>query len=163
MTFDEMIDFIIDKIEGGYSNDKRDNGGETKWGISLKSHPELAGRIQSLTRDEAKKIYRREYFIPGYVSKYPSKVRLSVLDGSINHGILGNNRLVQKALKSLGCNILVDGVVGPKTLAALRSVDPLDFIVAHCKFRLALFRGHLDYQWAGAGWESRVLLICARS
>lgn len=163
MTFDKMIDFIIVRIERGYANDPRDNGGETKWGISVKAYPELKGKIKDLTIEEAKKLYRRDYFTPAQVSKYPMKVRLAVLDTAINHGVLGCNRLVQQALNKLGSKLEVDGIVGPKTLAAIKKADSLDLLVGLAKARQESYRKQSDYSWAGNGWENRLFLICAAS
>jgi len=163
MTFDDMIEFIIDRIEGGYANDPRDNGGETNWGLSVKANPELAGRMKNLTKAEAKAIYRKKYFTPAGISKYPVKARLVVFDGVINHGIVGNNKLVQKALNSMRARLVVDGVVGPKTMAAIKAADPLDFLTAYCRQRLAFYRSHPDYNFAGASWEKRLFLTCLAS
>lgn len=163
MTFDKLIDFIIDRIEKGYANHPADNGGETNWGISVRAHPELKGRIKTLTREEARKIYRTAYFTPAQIAKYPARLRLAVLDGAIHHGVISNSKMVQKALNRLGHKLAVDGVIGPKTLAALKATDPLIFLAVYCRQRLELFKKHEDYAWAAAGWEYRLFLICAAS
>jgi lysozyme family protein len=163
MTFDQMIAFIVDRIEKGYANHPDDNGGETNWGISVRAHPELKGRIKTLTRDEAKKIYRNAYFTPAQIAKYPAKVRLAVFDGAIHHGVVSNAKIVQRALNRLGYKLAVDGLVGPMTLAALKKTDPLTFLATYSRQRLELFKKHEDYDWAGAGWEYRLFLICAAS
>lgn len=46
--------------DGGYTNDPADPGGETKWGISKKAHPELD--IKNLTIDKAFEIYKSDYY-----------------------------------------------------------------------------------------------------
>ncbi len=163
MTFEKMINFIIDRIEKGYVNHPLDNGGETNWGISVRAHPELKGLIKTLTREEALKIYRNAYFTPALIAKYPAKVRLAVFDGAIHHGVLSNSKIVQKALNRLGHKLAVDGVIGPKTLSALKATDPLIFLAAYSRQRLELFKKHADYAWAAAGWEYRLFLICAAS
>lgn len=163
MTFDEICEFIIDRIEGGYANDPRDNGGETKWGISVKAHPELKGRIKDLTFEDAKKIYKSDYYTPSQLSKYPMKLRLAVMDGAINHGILGNSKLIQRSLNRLGSRLAIDGVVGPKTLAAVKGSDSIEFLAAYARTRLEFYRALSDYSWAGQGWENRILLILAGS
>src|SRR6185312_16903801 len=51
---------IVVGIEGGYSNDPRDPGGETKFGISKNAYPNLD--IASLTLEQAQQIYLRDYW-----------------------------------------------------------------------------------------------------
>ena len=58
VDFDKAFDRLMGH-EGGYTPGKGDPGGETKWGISKRSYPHLD--IQSLTRDDAKVIYRRDF------------------------------------------------------------------------------------------------------
>ena len=41
-------------------HDSRDPGGETKFGISKRAHPDLD--IANLTRDQAGAVYRRDYW-----------------------------------------------------------------------------------------------------
>jgi lysozyme family protein len=161
MIFDEMIEFIIDRIEKGYSNNPKDKGGETNWGISVRAYPELEGKIKNLSKDDAKKIYRRDYFTPAGIAKYPARVRLAVLDGAINLGITRNNKIVQKTLNSMGHKLLVDGVMGPLTLAAVQKSDPLTFLASYGRQRLAFYRSLDDYSWAGPSWEYRLFLVCS--
>ena len=47
--------------EGGYVNDKQDAGGETRYGISKRSYPQLD--IKSLTRDQARQIYFVDFWM----------------------------------------------------------------------------------------------------
>ena len=51
MTFDEAFDTLIGH-EGGYSNDPRDPGGETRYGISKRAYPDV--NIATLTLEQAK-------------------------------------------------------------------------------------------------------------
>jgi lysozyme family protein len=53
-SFDAAISFVLSH-EGGYSFDENDPGGETRWGISKRSHPNED--IKNLTVDRAKEIY----------------------------------------------------------------------------------------------------------
>ncbi|KKK79728.1 hypothetical protein LCGC14_2830570, partial [marine sediment metagenome] len=56
-------------FEGGYSNDKNDAGGETNHGISKRSYPELD--IKNLTKDDAKKIFKRDFWNPLNLDYWP--------------------------------------------------------------------------------------------
>ncbi len=59
VDYDKILDFILLK-EGGYVNNVKDPGGETKYGISKRSYPELD--IKNLTREQAKTIFKRDYY-----------------------------------------------------------------------------------------------------
>ncbi len=74
--------------EGGYSNDKDDLGGETKYGISKKSYPHLD--IKNLTVEHAKVIYYYDYFVKGKfdeIAKISFQVASKGCDIAINCGI----------------------------------------------------------------------------
>ena len=58
-TFDQAFAIVIGE-EGGYVNDPNDPGGETKYGIAKNSHPNVD--IANLTLDQAKAIYKTEYW-----------------------------------------------------------------------------------------------------
>ena len=58
--FDKAFEFTIG-VEGGYVNDPSDPGGETKFGVSKKSYPNLD--IKNLTITQAKEIYYKDYWI----------------------------------------------------------------------------------------------------
>ncbi len=58
-AFSAALKFAL-KWEGGYVNDPDDPGGETKYGISKRAHPEVD--IKNLTVAQAGEIYKREYW-----------------------------------------------------------------------------------------------------
>jgi hypothetical protein len=82
--FDKALDFVL-RWEGGYSNDKDDPGGETKFGISKRSYPEV--NIKDLTREEAASIYRRDYWDTMLCDSRSSDLALAVFDSAVNCGI----------------------------------------------------------------------------
>lgn len=57
------IDYTI-ALEGGdkYTNDPRDPGGETRFGISKRYNPDID--IKTLTRERAQALYRARYWAP---------------------------------------------------------------------------------------------------
>lgn len=164
-TFDEITDFIIDNIEGGYTDTPWDKGGETNMGISVRAHPELTGRIKDLTRDEAKEIYWNEYWLAGDLQSFPEKARLVVFDGTIHHPH-DNALIVQQALNLIGINVTKDGIIGPITKSALQRLqlkDQIRFISAYCRMRHEFLRTRRDYPKAKSSWDNRVFLTCAAS
>lgn len=71
--FREAINFTL-TWEGGYINNPKDPGGETKYGISKRHYPHLD--IKNLTLQQAKDLYYQDYWLPveGYLYSYPRYV-----------------------------------------------------------------------------------------
>ena len=67
-TIDEIINEII-RVEGGYSNDKNDAGGETMYGITVAVARAngYAGNMKDMPRKVAYDIYYNQYVVkPGF-------------------------------------------------------------------------------------------------
>lgn len=139
MTHEEMFQACIVSIlehEGGLSLDKRDPGGATNWGISLRYLKNMGldlngdGRINQedvigLHPDGAAALYR-EYWWNQY--KYAAFTHLivveKVFDLSVNMGGFAAHKLLQIAINRLNEKpIKVDGLLGGITFAAANSVD----------------------------------------
>lgn len=71
--------------EGGYVADPHDSGGETKWGISKRSHPDL--NIADLTEEDARRIYWGEYWTPVHGDTLPEPVALATFDLAVHSGV----------------------------------------------------------------------------
>lgn len=82
--FDRVMEFILG-WEGGYVNNPADPGGETNWGITKRSYPDLD--IRNLTRDQALEIYRRDYWTPSGADALPWPACLYVMDTAVLHGV----------------------------------------------------------------------------
>lgn len=106
--FDQAFGVIVG-VEGGYSNDPRDPGGETKFGISKRAYPNLD--IANLTLDDAKAIYLRDYWQRMHCDLIPWPLSLCVFDCAVNQGPVMATRLLQRAL-----SVAEDGILGPVTL-----------------------------------------------
>lgn len=115
MSFDKAFALTVG-LEGGYVNDARDPGLETKFGISKRSHP--AVDIKSLTLDQAKDIYQREYWLMAHCYEMPERVGHLVFDAAVHHGPVVAIKLLQRALK-----VPDDGAFGPVTRGQLQARD----------------------------------------
>ena len=127
--FEKIFDYLI-KVEGGYSNDKNDKGGKTKYGITEEDARDFGykGDMQDLTKDFAKNIYLKKYYLGNKLDKVVNdKVALSVCDFIVNGGAWGAKK-AQAALNELGFDLRVDGILGKKSLAALNEVDENKFL-----------------------------------
>lgn len=81
--FEKAFAFVI-RWEGVYSNDPRDSGGETKFGISKRSYPELD--ISKLTLKQAKEIYYQNYWLKSKCDELPFPLNIVVFDTAVNMG-----------------------------------------------------------------------------
>ena len=79
-SFDNAFDRVIGH-EGGYVNNSKDPGGETKYGISKRAYPTLD--IKSLTLADAKAIYKRDYWDRAQCDALPPGVAFDVFDAAV--------------------------------------------------------------------------------
>ena len=108
---------------------KNDKGGPTAYGITIPTlkYAHASGVVKHsdicrLTPDEAKAIYRKNFWERYGWGSLRWPVSLCCLDVSINHG--GFAWILQRACKALGSSLTVDGKFGPQTFAALKSLEP---------------------------------------
>ena len=115
--FKNAIDVILAQ-EGGYVNDPDDPGGETQWGISKRSYPDI--NIKELSRAQAIEIYRRDYWEPNKIAS----IRCQTIANKhfsfvVNMGARSAGRILQRALRAIGIEVEIDGRVGPVTRRAI--------------------------------------------
>ena len=91
-TFEDCIDKVLEH-EGGYVNDPKDLGGETNFGISKRAYPNVD--IKELTRDDAKAIYKKDYWNRYKIEKMPSRLRYIYFDMVLNMGSGNAAKVVQ--------------------------------------------------------------------
>ena len=73
--------------------------------------------MQQLSRDQAEKIFVQHYFHAPRISELPEVLHASVFDMQVNAG--GNAvKILQRLVIKMGVPTTVDGVIGPKTIAA---------------------------------------------
>lgn len=95
---------IVFKLEGvgvskknpaGYVNHPKDPGGETKYGISKKSYPDLD--IKALTLEEAMAIYLRDYWMASEADKLDWPLNCVHFDAAVNQGVGMARRFLRSA------------------------------------------------------------------
>jgi len=139
---------MVLRHEGGYSADPRDPGGETRFGISKRAYPDVD--ILRLTEDEAKAIYRRDYWDKLRPDELPQELAICLFDCAVNMGRDKAVRLLQRA-----CGVAQDGVMGGNTIAAAnRLVDP---VVRFSAERIIAYTGIRGFDTIGKGWLRRTI------
>ena len=167
-----LIDFAFDYCMGEegnalYTNDPRDPGGPTKYGIALNANratiPDKNGDgiinaedVKLLSREDAKRIFTQKYWKPNQGDELPPAIAFYYVDCCFNPGPGAASRLLQKALYALGMGIAVDGKVGPKTLAAARVVDPAKLLPELAAQRQMYYASRKGWGVYGLGWTRRV-------
>ena len=160
--FEKIFDYLL-KVEGGYSDDENDKGGKTKYGITEEEARDFGykGDMQDLTKDFAKNIYLKKYYLGNKLDKVINdKVALSICDWAVNSGRNGTKN-AQIAINQLtNANLDVDGIIGNKTLKALNSVDPGKFLEVYHNLQRIYYKGKVEADKTQedflAGWLNRV-------
>ena len=141
-VFESAIATVL-QHEGGYVDHADDPGGATNYGISLRflkslkraeGDIDLSGEvnahdIRALTVEGAKRLYWVHWWKRFGYGRLPSSVGAKVLDLSIWMGPGRAHRLLQQALWAAGQPVNVDGMIGPKTRAAVTSVEAEQLVV----------------------------------
>lgn len=148
MNFTTAIERVLGH-EGGYVNDPDDPGGETKWGISKRSYPDL--NIASLTRQQAIALYNLDFWIPARIAALPDSVAYQALDFAVNSGIQPAIMALQRA-----AGAAPDGYVGPITIAAIQRKSSHDLLVLYLAERLEYMTNLRNWPHAGRGWARRI-------
>lgn len=127
--FDQAVEFVL-AHEGGYVNDPADPGGETKYGISKRSYPDLD--IKNLTRQQAIEIYRRDFWDKYRYGEIKSvRVATKVFDMCVNMGPFRAHKLLQQALHACRQrHVVIDGIIGTQTITAINNVKPKSALLA---------------------------------
>ena len=146
--FDQCFDKLISH-EGGYVNDSRDPGGETKFGISKRAYPQVD--IKNLTLDAAKAIYKRDYWDRAQCDKLPPSVAYVLFDAAVNSGIGQAIRFLQRAV-----NVADDGVIGPMTIAAVTRLDAASVCARYIGQRLEFMTKLTTWDAFSRGWSRRL-------
>lgn len=145
--FDTAVNLILDH-EGGYVNDPKDPGGETNYGISKRSYPNL--NIRDLTKSQAKEIYRKDYWNKVRGDSLPFAVAVIAFDIAVNMGV---NRAIQMLQKA--ANVKADGVFGPKTESALMALSSAYLAESLTTQRLQYYASLPTFGRFGGGWIRR--------
>jgi len=147
-SFDEAFMRLLGH-EGKYVNNPKDPGGETNFGISKRAYPDMD--IKALTLDDAKAIYRRDYWDRAQCERLPPALAFQVFDGAVNSGIGTSIRWLQAA-----AGVAQDGNVGPLTIRAVGDKDPALMIARYNGARLQFMSSLSTWDGFGRGWARRI-------
>lgn len=164
MTKFEIAESITGRNEGGWANNPADTGGETMYGIARNHWPKWAGwavidTIKSKygrTASVINKYAKQDAGLQEMVSKFYKQnfwdaLRLdaitdqqlanTVYDFAVNSGTVRGAKFLQQAANDTGLvNLVVDGAIGPKSIAAINALNPQNVYVNYNRRREEFYR-----------------------
>ena len=155
-SFNDIINKVLDH-EGGYVDDPKDLGGETKYGITKRFYPHTD--IKNLTKEDAKEIYRKDYWIKYRVESLPSNLRYIFFDMCINMGKKTAVKILQRAANSSGHRLEIDGGLGPITIKGLQNIN-IDRVRAYrIKYYADIINIKPEQERFWVGWYRRAIQV----
>ena len=150
--------------ECGFTNDPRDPGGPTNFGITQATwaayigHPVTVTDMQNLTGDQVAPVYRARFWDAAFCDKLPPGLDYMVFDCAVNQGV---GRAIKTLQQMLG--VPADDSVGPKTMLAIRGVDAKASIATYAALREAFYRSLSTFPTFGHGWLNRLAEVKAQA
>lgn len=150
MSFDQAFDKLIGN-EKGYSNNPKDPGGETMWGVTARVARAFGytGSMRDLPLETAKVIAKKMYWDPLHLDQFDPRVAFQIFDANYNGG-----HPVIWMQGAAGAK--VDGLMGAGTIAAVNATDPLKFMMRWNSLRIRYFTSLKTWLTFGKGWANRI-------
>lgn len=166
--FESAIQTVL-AHEGYYSYNKKDSGGPTKYGISLR-YLKLEGididqdgdvdiqDVKKLSISDARLIYKRNWWDKyGYDRIESELVATKVFDLSVNMGSKMAHKIIQRSVCVLSKDpdfLEIDGILGRQTIAAVNKA-PGGFLLIAIRAEAGAFYRSLKQDTFIKGWLRR--------
>ena len=155
-NWDNCFNMVL-QHEGGYVNDPRDPGGRTNLGVTQRAWEAYWNRSSSeeemrrLTPNIVKPFYKAMYWDKIKGDQLPAGVDYAAYDLAVNSGTGRAAKYLQQI-----AGVIADGVIGPKSLEAIKACDPEQTVQALCDMRLDFLKRLPTFETFGKGWSRRV-------
>lgn len=156
----EMAFQMVLKHEGGYVNNPKDPGGMTNLGVTKKVWEEYVGHsvdeniMRGLTPDMVQPLYKKNYWDRIKGDQLPDGVDYAAYDLAVNSGVGRAAKYLQQI-----AGVPADGVIGPKSLEAIKACPAEEVVDALCDMRLEFLKRLPTWTTFGKGWERRVVEV----
>jgi lysozyme family protein len=155
-NFDQCLAAVLHH-EGGYVNHPKDPGGMTNLGVTKRVWEEWVGHevdekaMRALTPADVGPMYRKKYWDKVCGDNLPVGVDMAVFDLAVNSGPGRAAKMLQKVL-----GVPEDGMIGPKTLEKVASMDVGNLVEDYNAKRLSFLQALPTWETFGKGWGRRV-------
>lgn len=151
-VFDIAVKRVLEH-EGGYSHHRRDPGGATNYGITkrvARLHG-YTGDMRDFPVEKAIEIYRKDYWMAVRGDELPPATAWQVFDAAVNSGPRKAIHWLQGAV-----GVIQDGIIGPRTMAAVKAKGDAKTAVAILAERLDFMTDLNTWDVFGKGWARRI-------
>ena len=145
------------KHEGGYVNHPKDPGGMTNLGVTKRAWEGYVGHevdeaaMRALTPEVVKPFYKKMYWDKIKGDDLPSGVDYAAYDLAVNSGTGRAAKYLQEI-----AGVPSDGVIGPKSIAAIQACPADEMVDTLCNMRLDFLKRLPTWDTFGKGWGRRV-------
>jgi lysozyme family protein len=155
-NWDKSFEMVL-KHEGGFVNHPKDPGGMTNLGVTKAAweaylgHSVTEENMRALTPFIVKPFYKAQYWDKIKGDQLPSGADYAAYDLAVNSGVGRAAKYLQEI-----AGVTADGVIGPKSLEAIKACDPQKLVDALCEKRLDFLKRLPTFATFGKGWSRRV-------
>jgi lysozyme family protein len=155
-NWDRCFDMVI-KTEGGYVDNPHDPGGRTNLGVTQRAWEAFLNRhvteaeMRALTPENVKGFYKDLYWDRIKGDQLPSGIDYAVYDFAVNSGPYRAAQYLQEI-----AGTVIDGMIGPNSVEAVRSCNAAEVADAICDMRLDFLKRLPAFETFGKGWTTRV-------
>lgn len=155
---------MVLKHEGGFVNHPKDPGGMTNLGVTRTNwelyldHDVTEADMRALTPEMVKPFYKKNYWDRIRGDELPSGVDYAAYDLAVHSG----TKRAAKWLQEIG-GVAADGVIGKKSLEAIKNCDPEEVVETLCDKRMNFFKSLDTFDTFGKGWTIRVNDVKAKA
>lgn len=160
---------LILQHEGGYVDDPKDPGGATNLGVTLATARAFGldldhdgdvdkADVRALKPEDVAPVYHRGYWLASSADLCPRGLDYMVFDCAVNQGVGRAVRWLQMVALAKP-----DGIVGPKTIAAVSILNRSLAIALYADMREDHYRSLPTFGRFGKGWLRRLEEVQARA
>lgn len=158
----ERAQALIKEFEGGFVDDPKDPGGATNFGIThttlanWRKRPVTTSDVRTMSYEEAKDIYFREYWTRSSCGGMPGPLALPVYNVAVHAGPGRASEFLLRALNQNGAALKGGNGIDDSTLAAIPRAPLPDVISDFIDLYEAKLRAHPDFAHFKTGFLRRV-------
>ena len=155
-NWDASFEMVL-KHEGGFVNHPKDPGGMTNLGVTKAAWESYVGKsvdeefMRKLTPEVVKPFYKTMYWDKIKGDQLPAGVDYAAYDLAVNSGVGRASKYLQEI-----SGVPADGILGPKSMGAIRECAPQELADALCDKRLDFLKRLPTFETFGKGWTQRV-------